>query len=234
MKSPIELPERAIPMYVDYHYKDSSDDEASTRKSIAEAVGFNDADLAMNKAGKMSTRQMIHLSVQVIAPFAGLLSAACGLVALGIALYLAGPLIMTKFRLMMRLGKYLMLGVGTLFFGLVAFIMKLIFTSGRVFLFLLDLMEGNVTSVNGRMNTSKAEEIEDGLNTITKTKTENFNCVIKGEYFGISEEAFEVLENCSGGNYRAYVTPRSRFLVSIEQTVSDTGGRDPFKLEYKS
>jgi hypothetical protein len=220
-------------MYVDYHHKDSANPNAGVGKSISDAIGFNDDDLAMNKAGKMSTRQMIRLSFQVLAPFAGLVSGAAGLVALGIAVYLAGPMLMNHYRLMMSLGKYLTLGLGALFFGLIAFIMKLIFASGRVLQFLVDVMEGKVASVNGRMNASKSEDIEDGLSTITKQKTETFNCVIKGEYFDIDEEAYLALHECSGNNYRAYVTPRSRILVSIEPSVPDAGGRDPFKLEYQ-
>ena len=113
-------------MYVDYQHNDLAGDEASIRKTLAEAVRFNDADLAMNKTGKLSTRQMIRLSVRVLGPFVGLVSAAVGLVTLGIALWVAGPEIMTHMRLAYALGKYLLLGVGALFFGLIAFIMKLI------------------------------------------------------------------------------------------------------------
>ena len=226
--------ERANCMYVDYQHNDLAGDEASIRKTLTEALRFNDADLEINKTGKLSTRQMIRLSFQVLGPFAGLVSAAAGMVGLAVAMWVAGPAIMTHVRLAFAVGKYLLLGVGALFFGLVAFIMKLIFASGRVVQFLIDLAQGKVTSVNGRMNTSKSEEIEDGLNTFTKKKTETWNCVIKGEYFGINEEAFGVLRDRSGSIYRAYVTPRSRYLVAIEPSVADTGARDPFKLEYKS
>ncbi|HEY3740326.1 MAG TPA: hypothetical protein VGL53_10800 [Bryobacteraceae bacterium] len=221
-------------MYVDYDHHDTHDEQESIRTSLRKAIGFTDSDLVMNKSGKLSTRQMIRLMFQVLGPFAGLLASAAGLVALGILLFMAGPVILSRFRLMLRLGKYLTAGIGTLFFGLVAFIIRLILTSGRVAQFMLDLMQGNVTSTVGRMSATKSEEIEDGLSTLTRQKTETFNCVVKGEYFAISEEAFEILQECSGGIYRAYMTPRSRFLVALEPATGETGGRDPFKLEYNS
>jgi hypothetical protein len=220
-------------MYVDYHHNDLADDEASLKKTLSEAMHTSESDLAMNKAGKLSTPQMVRLSFHVLVPLAKLISAAAGLVTLAIALYVAGPTLLAHYRLMLSAGKYLVLGGGALFFGLIAFIMKLIFASGRTLQFLLDLMEGKVTSVSGRMNMSKNEEIEDGLNTFTKQKTETFSCVVKGEYFEVSEDGFEALHDRSGGNYKVYVTPRSRYMVAIEPAVTETGTRDPFKLEYK-
>jgi len=220
-------------MYVDFHHNDLAQDEAAARGALAESIGFDEADLAMNKAGKLSTPQMTRLSFQVLGPFIGLVGTAIGLVTLAITLWTVGPMIATRVRLMLTVGKYLGVGVGALFFGLIAFIMKLILTSGRVFQFIVDLSQGKAVSVTGRMNASKAEDIEDGLNTITRKKTESYNCVVKGEYFGIKEETYSLLLDRSGSNYTAYVTPRSRFLLALEPAVADMNGRDPFKLEYK-
>ena len=219
-------------MYVDFNHNDLANDETSSQKVLAEAVGFDDADLELNKAGKLSTPQATRLSLHVLGPFVGLVSTAIGLVSLGVALYVAGPAVIENSRLVLAVGKYLMLGIGALFFGLLAFVVKLIVSSGRVFLFMGDLMEGTVASVSGRMNTSKSEVIEDGLSTITRQKTSTLSCVIKGEYFGVNEETHAILLDRSGSQYCAYVTPRSRYMVAIEPSVA--GARDPFKLEYKS
>ena len=220
-------------MYVDYQHNQLSDDGA-VQSSIRETLPFDDADLAMNKAGKLSTPQMTRLVFTGLGPFLGLVGTAAGLVTLALGLWMAGPTIATHFRMMLWLGKYLIIGVGALFFGVVALIMKLLFASGRVFLLIMDLMAGNATSLSGRMNTSNSEEIEDGLSTFTRQKTYKWSCVIKGEYFEINEEAFRVLQDCSGSNYKAYVTPKSRYLVAIEPTGPDPNARDPFKLEYKT
>ena len=92
-----------------------------------------------------------------------------------------------------------------LFFGLIAFIIKLIFASGRTLQFLLDLMEGKVTSVTGRMHMSKNEQIEDGLDTLTKQKTETYNRLVNGEYFEIEAEGFDALRDRSGGIYKVWL-----------------------------
>lgn len=38
----------------------------------------------------------------------------------------------------------------------------------------------------------------------------------------------------SGSNFKAYITPRNRFLVAIEPTGPEQGARDPFKMEYRT
>ena len=221
-------------MYVEYHHNDLAADDSSSRKSLAEAFGFSDTDLELNKAGKLSTPQLIRLAGRVFGQFGGLILSAAGLAVLGFLLYMIGPSILTRVRLMMRLAPFLMPAIIGLFFGVIALLMKLIFASGGVFQFILDAIDGKVTSVAGRMTTSKNEEIEDGLSTITKQKTETFSCFVKGECFSLSEGAYDELQHLSGGNYRLYITPRSRQVASIEPAVTETGGRDPFKLEYKN
>ena len=217
-------------MYVDYQHNDYANDHTAFRATLKETLRFDDTDIEMNKAGKLSTPQMTRLVFDALGPFLGLVGTAAGLVTLGIGLWMAGPMLASHFRLMIAAGKYLIVGVGALFFGVVALIIRLLLASGRVFQLIVDLMEGKAASVSGRMNTSKSEEIEDGLNALTRKKTHKWNCVIKGEYFELSEEAFGVLQDQSGSTFRAYVTPRSRFLVAIEPSGAEPGARDPFKF----
>lgn len=221
-------------MYVDYQHNDLANNDNGLHETLKEALHFDDSDLETNRVGKLSTPQMTRLVFRALGPFLGLVGTAGGLAALCLGLWMAGPGVGASLRLTGIFGKYLILGVGGLFFGVIALIMKLLMASGNVAMLIVDLTEGKAVPVSGRMNTSKSEEIEDGLSTITRQKTHKWNCVIKGEYFEIDEEAFAVLQDQSGTNYKAYVTPRSRFLVSIEPAGPDPNARDPFKLEYKN
>lgn len=215
-------------MYVDFHHNDLGQDAAAAQKALAEGIGFNDADLALNKTGKLSAPQISRLARQVLVPFGGLVITAVGLVSGGIALLTAEPA--TRTKLLMGLGKYMMIGIGAAFFGLLGFIVKLMLSSSRVFQFIRDMTDGKVACITGRMHASKAEGMEEGL----KKSKAAFNCVVKGEYYEIEEEAYEALFERSGSNFTVYVTPRSRYLVAIEPAVADLKARDPFKLEYKT
>ena len=147
-------------MYVDYEHQQFDDDQASFLKELAKAIPFDATDIEENKKGRLSTPQMVRLVFDAGVPFLGLLGTAAGLLTLAVTLYVAGPYVLTKIRVVMALSKYLMLGLGALFFGMIAFIMKFLLASGRVFLLLQDLMEGKVTSVTGRLTPSKAETVE--------------------------------------------------------------------------
>ena len=210
------------------------DDEASFRDRLARVFRFTDADLAENKQGRLTTHQKLTLLWTAITPFAALLVSLAGLIALAIGLYYVGPLITARIRLMLYFGKYLGFAAGTLFFGLIAFLIKLLLASGRIVSLVIDLADNKVSSVMGRLTTSKNEEIEDGLATLTKTKTRTFCYVVKGEYFEVSQDAWDAMHERDGGSYRVYVTPRSRFLVAIESAISDPEARDPFKLQYST
>ena len=134
----------------------------------------------------------------------------------------------------MALSKYLVIGAGALFFGLVAFLVKFGVATGRILSLVRDMLEGKVSSVNGRLTTSKADQVEDGINRLTNQSTQTYSYVVKNEYFEVSQEAYEAMDGHTGANFRLYVTPRSRYLVALEASVAEPGtGRDAFKLEYK-
>jgi hypothetical protein len=215
-------------MYVDYEHQQFDDDQESFLKELAKAIPFEDADIEENKKGRLSTPQMVRLVFDAIGPFLGLVGTAAGLVSLVVMLYVAGPYVLTKVRVVMTLSKFLLFGLSALFFGMVAFIINFLLASGRVFLLVQDLMEGKVESVTGRLTPSKAETAEE----VVERKTERFSFVVKGEYFAVSEEAHELMMLQGSGNFQIYVTPRRRYLVGIEPAGVEAG-KDPFKLEYK-
>ena len=215
-------------MYVDFQHSDLSNQESGLQETLHETFHFDESDLEFNKSGKLSTPQMTRLLFQALGPFFGLLGTAVSLGVLCIGLWVAGPLSLKAVRIF---GKYLFIGLGAAFFGVIGLIVRLLITSGRVVMLIPDLMEGKVATVSGRMNTSKSEEIEDGLSTFTRQKTSRWNCVIKGEYFEIDEEGFAFLQDRSGSNFKAYLTPRSRFMVAIEPAGPEENARDPFKFK---
>ena len=75
-------------MYVDYQQKSVPGDEAALRAAMQEAMGFNHSDLNMNKAGKLSVRQMVCLVFTSLTPFLGFVAAATGLATLGLGLWM--------------------------------------------------------------------------------------------------------------------------------------------------
>jgi hypothetical protein len=234
------------------------DDDASFRDQLARVCGFKDSDLEENRNGRLSTRQMLRLIFVSVAPYFAMLITLTGLVALTVGLYYFGPLIAQRIRLMYFFGKYLIVGIGAVFFGALAFLIKFLLASGRMIHLLRDLSEGKVTSVVGRLTTSQNEEVEDGIPSFVQAftqvrqskrslfshdaapvrskmimSTKSYAYVVRGEYFEVSYEAWDAMRERDGRPYRVYVTPRSRFLVSMEYANVDPSVRDPFKLEYR-
>lgn len=223
-------------MYVDYqchtHFRD---DESAFFARLGKALDFRDEELAMNQEGRLATPQMIRLALRGLAPFVAMLVSLAGLCVLAAGVAILGPEIGTKVRMLLFLGKYLMLGIGALFFGLVAFVIKFFLASGRAFRLIHDLAEGAVTSTSGRLTTSHHSDVEDGLSTITRQRSDSYAYVVKGESFEVSEDAWEAMRERDGGRYKLWITPRSRYLVAIEAaSATDGGGRDPFTLDYNN
>jgi hypothetical protein len=233
------------------------DDEDALRERLARACGFKDSDLDENRKGRLSTRQMLRLIFVSVAPYFAMLATLSGLIVLTVGLYYFGPLIAQRIRLVYFFGKFLVIGIGALFFGALALLIKFLLASGRMFHLLRDLFEGKVTSVVGRLTTSQNEEVEDGIPAFvqavsqmrqskrslmshdaapTRTKmvmsTKSYAYVVRGEYFEVSPDAWDAMRERDGRPYRVYVTPRSRFLVSMEYASVDPSVKDPFKLEY--
>ena len=144
-------------------------------------------------------------------------------------------------------------GLSALFFGLLAFVIKFLLASGLVWNLLRDLSEGSATSVTGRLTTSHSEDVaeinaafsdalrfsnEEGpivlrdypTNEGNATPAKTYCFVVKGEYFAVSQDAFDAMRDRDGRPYRVYLTPRSRYLLSLEAMISDPQAPDPFQL----
>jgi hypothetical protein len=219
-------------MHVTYGYVDAHDEGARFLKRLAKAVRFNDADLADNRLGKISSPQLVRLALGAMLPFAGMALSAAGLAGIAIGLAVGSKFIVAKVRYLLAFSKYLAMGLGALFFGLLAFAVKFCLASGRIFLLLLDVMEGRVVTVSGRVTPSRSEELEDGLNTILNRNTETYSFVVKDEYFEVPGDAHSVMMENPGANFRLYVTPRSRYMVAIEfAEAAPKDAPDPFTFK---
>jgi len=219
-------------MYVDYGHDYYETDEKEFLRSLSKVNGFQEADLVENRQGRISGRQKVRLVFTALAPFVGMVATLIGLIGLAIACWLLGPMIMSKFRLALALSKYLVLGIGALFFGVIAFLIKFLLASGRVVSLIGDLATGAAAHATGRVTTSKSENVEDGVDQLTNHKTESFSYVVKGDYYEVSEEAHELMLQRSGSTFRVYFTPRSKYLLALEPAVADSV-KDPFKMEYR-
>lgn len=225
-------------MYSNYEYTGSAqDDHAAFLKQIGKAAGFCERDLIENRGGQLTGSQMMRVFFSALLPFVGMAMAAVGLLALAIGFLTGSTFLVAKLSLVVKFGNLFAVLLSALFFGVIAFIVKFLLASGRMLSLFLDLMQGKVAPVSGRMTTSRSDDIEDGVDTILKRKTEKFSLVIRNEYFEVSPEAHSVMAEKSGQNFCFYVTPRSRFLVSIESAgpaKAADGTTDAFRFQSRT
>lgn len=208
------------------------DENAVFLARVAKAAQFTEQDLAHNREGRLSTTQMIRIGIRAAIPFGAMASAVFGLAGLAIGIAVGSEIVMASLAFLLKFSSYLLMGVGALFFGIVALLVKFVLASGRMFELLLDVIDGKVTEVTGRVSPSRSEELEDGLNAILKRKTESFHLVVKNEYYEIPENAYSVMMERAGSIFRLFITPRSRFLVGLELPAAAASGAkaDPFKF----
>lgn len=203
-------------MYVDYGYTELRDDRAEFAKQLAQAMKFTEADLKENRLGRISTPQMMKVAVLGFTPFAGLFVSLLGILAVLIAILAGSEFVISTIRLLLALSKYLIMGAGVVLFGFIAFLVKMVLTSGRLIRLIADLAEGKVVAVIGRVTPSRSESVEEGIDKVLNRKTRTFNFVVKGEYFDVPESAHALMLEREGSSFAVYVTPRSRYLVGLE------------------
>lgn len=199
-----------------YAMYSGAEDSPDFLRRLSRALAFNDSDLSENRQGRMSNKQMARVSAVGFTPFLGIAVTLAGLLLLVIAIASGSEFVISKVRWILTLGKYLVFALGTLFFGFVAVCVKFIVTSGRVVRLLQDVAEGKVTSITGRGTPSKSVDIEEGLAKLLNLKKETHCLVVRGEYFEIPAEAHELLMEREATTFRVWVTPRSRYMVSLE------------------
>ncbi|MBL8213229.1 MAG: hypothetical protein JNK87_21100 [Bryobacterales bacterium] len=193
-----------------------AEDSPEFLRRLSRALAFTDKDLSENRQGRISNTQMARVSALGFTPFLGIAGTLAGLLLVVLAIAAGSEVVISKVRWMLTLGKPLVFALGTLFFGFVAVCVKFIVTSGRVVRLLQDMAEGKVTSIIGRGTPSKSVDIEEGLAKLLNLKKETHCLVVRGEYFEIPPQAHELLMEREATTFRVYVTPRSRYMVSLE------------------
>lgn len=201
--------------YLEYGYQ-AQDQDLEVRQDLMRTNRFTEADLTENRLGRMSNAQMVVISAKAVLPILALGGPLVGLAAMSFVAVEFFPYIITKVRLMLAMGKYVVAFGGAIVFGLIALLINFILHVERLVTYLSDLAAGKVQSECGRLHTSKGEKIQDGIDQIVRRKTETFSYVIKGESYQVSEAAYDALVDHSGSFFRVYFTPKSRFLLSIE------------------
>jgi hypothetical protein len=203
-------------MYVEYGYNARDEEEREARKALAKANGFTPDDFAENVKGRISTRQLVQLLVRGVAPFLGTILQFVGLVVLGITLYFVLPMLGTRVRFLLIIGKYFVPAIGALAFGLLALLVKTVLTSKRFADLIFDMSQGKVAHTVGRVSVTRSEEVEDGIDQIFGRRTKTYFYVTKDHRFEVSEEAHSEMYHLGSGWYSIYYTPRSMFLLSID------------------
>ncbi|MBY0505555.1 MAG: hypothetical protein K2X03_16700 [Bryobacteraceae bacterium] len=201
--------------YVEYGYQAEDQDQVA-RRDLMRTCSFTEADLVENRQGRMSSAQLVRVSAKAVWPILALGVPLVGLVLMAVFAGTVFPYIITKVRLMMTMGKYVVAFGGALVFGLIALVINFVLHSERLLLYLADLASGKVLSDSGRLHATKGEEIQDGIDQILRRKTLTYNFVVKGQTYQVSEAAYDALLDQAGSVFRVYFTPKSRFLLSIE------------------
>jgi hypothetical protein len=209
-------------MYVEYGYNTQENQDNEARKGLAKQNRFTPDDLAENAKGRISSKQMITLFAKGVVPLLGLIIPALGLVLLGIALYLMPAKFLLKISFLKALGKYVFAGIGAFFCGILGILAKTIMASSRLGGLVIDVAQGKAAHAVGRVSVSRSDEVEDGINQVFNKKTLRYFYVIKDQYFEVSQEAHDEMQNQGGaGYYSVYHTPRSKFLLSIEPATGE-------------
>jgi hypothetical protein len=204
-------------MYVDYGYNAHDNEDKALDAALAKFVGFNPADLANNRAGRISTKQMLALTYKGIVPLLGLIIPLLGLMVLAGTFYLFGPWIMHRVFLLIKVGGYLMMGLGALLLGVLALLANAVIASRRLLLLTVDLAMGKSAQAVGKVTVSHSDDIEDGIDQILRKRTLMYYFVQSGRSFQVPKEAYDELRAIGGAGYfTLHFTPRSHFLLALE------------------
>lgn len=204
-------------MYVDYGYNAHENEDKAMEAAIAKSLAFNPADLSENRAGRISTKQMLALTMKGIVPLLGLIVPFLGVIATAIALALFGPWIIGKLVFLLKLGKYLAMGLGVVGFGLLAILANGVIASRRLLLLVVDLAVGKSAQSTGKVSISHSDDIEDGINQVLRKRTLLYYFVQGERSFQVPKEAYEELYAAGGvGHFKLHFTPKSQFLLAAE------------------
>lgn len=185
-------------------------------QDLADANQFKPADIIANRNGFMSTRQFFRVLWRISKPLRQATWSLCLWVAL-LAIVLS--LFRSRLARMLFLRNYAFEVIGLSFSIAMAFIVAMLHTSARSWQLLKDLLTGEVTSVEGRLDPSWHEELGEGFKRIKGEMVPAYFYSVRQENFEVLPQAYDMLRSKYEDfrpRVRIYFTPRSRLLLSIE------------------
>ncbi len=183
---------------------------------LARVNQYKPADIQANRNGFMSTIQFFRLLWQASKPFRQATWSLCVWLAL---LGLMGSLFRQRLMRMVFFHNYAIEAVGVSISMAIAFVVGIMNTTEKCWLLLKDLLSGEVTSVEGRLDPAWQEEMGEGLKRIKREMVRTYHYSVRQESFEVQPHAYDLLRSKYDDFrpvVRIYFTPRSRQLLSIE------------------
>jgi hypothetical protein len=202
---------------------------ADLQRDLAAGNEFTDAELAINREGRIAETQVSRLLRRALHPFVS----ASGLL-LGSLLFLVVTYEFLHFSrslvpgsLLTSVPKTLLAFVAMRVSGLAFFVALLILggallalpggffkSVGTVFSLALDLAAGRALCIEGRTSTSWASEGGRGLKALRRG--ELYWYIVQDQYLLVTLEGYQAMRAYSGSVSKVYVAPRSKLLLSLE------------------
>jgi hypothetical protein len=194
---------------------------------LARVNQFKKTDIAANRNGFMSTAQFFRLLWQASKPIR---QATWTLLVWISLLTLIGTMFRGRFMRFVFFHSYAWEAVVVSAGVAVSFLVAIFNSSERSWLLVKDLLGGEVTSVEGRLDPSWGEEMGEGFKKIKREMVPTYHYSVRQEKFEVQPQAFEMLRS----KYdefrpvvRIYFTPRSRLLLSIETVTVEPASYRP-------
>jgi hypothetical protein len=191
--------------------------------NLALANGFSKAELADNRAGKISDGQMMKLMMAALRPVFHAGKALVGWLLFVLVIRTFVPDLLIWFASMF-LGKSIFAVFAVITMGCVLALVVGVAKSGRRIVALFrDVSKGAASTIEGRVWASRGEEQGIGLDRLWGEKVGIFHYVLNNEYFEVPDlRAHEAL--LPKERYRLYYAPKSKLLLSIEPATGEPAG----------
>lgn len=208
---------------VDYNYRGPSKEEMLA--DLTKANGFTEADLAQNRAGKISDAQFLKLVRQALRPVLGSGGTLLGWLLFSWIIREFVPDILQFFMF-----KYAVAGYWAITIGAVcSFLIGLATSSQLTYLLALDLRAGKSAFIEGRASASWEERLAQGTSRLWGEKEAVYNYVIKNEFFEVSHSAWVVLHSKYDQftpKLKLHYSPMSKMLLSVEPCVTADSAKE--------
>lgn len=201
------------------YHRDPSIEEFAL--DLAHANNYKLPEVEANRNGFMSTRQFFRLLWQAGQPLRSATVSLCAWIGLFL---LIGKLFRAPLMRMVFFQNYALEMVGVTIGLAISFLVAVLSTTNKTWDLLADLQNGDVTSVEGRLDPSWGEELGEGVRKIKGEMVPYYRYSVRQEQFDVTLQGYELL--CAKYDefrpvVRIYFTPRSRMLLSIEPVLTD-------------